>query len=83
MGRVLWLQPAGIQRLPSVNQLNLRFSRDFLFGDKWKLTPTIDFFNATNSQTVIGKVTTIGGSYLYPYATINPFVTRFGLRFTF
>ncbi|HKW32971.1 MAG TPA: TonB-dependent receptor [Candidatus Acidoferrum sp.] len=77
------LQPAGIQRLPSVNQLNLRFSREFLFGDRWKLTPTVDFFNTTNAQTVIGKVTTIGGSYLYPYATINPFVTRFGLRFTF
>lgn len=77
------LQPAGVQRLPSVNQLNLRFSRDFLFGDRYHLIPTVDFFNATNSQTVIGKVTTIGGSYLYPYSTINPFVTRFGLRFTF
>ncbi len=77
------LQPAGVQRLPSVNQLNLRFSREFLFADRWKLTPTVDLFNLTNAQTVIGKVTTIGSSYLYPYATINPFVTRFGLRFTF
>lgn len=77
------LQPAGVQRLPSVNMLNLRVSREFLFGDRWKLIPTIDFFNATNAQTVIGEVTTIGSSYLYPYATINPFVTRFGLRFTF
>jgi len=77
------LQPAGIQRLPSVNQLNLRFSREFVVSDRWHLTPTVDLFNATNSQTVIGRVTTIGGSYLYPYSVINPFVTRFGLRFTF
>jgi hypothetical protein len=83
------LQPAGIQRLPSVNQLNLRFSREFVFGDRWHLIPTVDFFNLTNSQTVISEVTqyTIGvpngGSYLKPSLAINPFVTRFGLRFTF
>jgi hypothetical protein len=83
------LQPAGIQRLPSVNQLNLRFSRDFVFNDRWKLTPTVDFFNVTNSQTTISEVTSYaygqpgGGVYLKPSLAINPFVTRFGLRFTF
>lgn len=77
------LQPAGIQRLPSVNMLNLRLSREFVVSDRWHLTPTVDFFNVTNAQTVIGKVSNFGSSYLYPYATINPFVTRFGLRFTF
>jgi hypothetical protein len=77
------LQPAGVQRLPSVNMLNLRLSREFVLSDRWHLTPTADFFNVTNAQTVIGKVTNFGSSYLYPYATINPFVTRFGLRFTF
>jgi Carboxypeptidase regulatory-like domain/TonB dependent receptor len=81
------LQPAGIQRLPSVNQLNLRFSREFVFKDHWRLTPTVDFFNLTNSQTVIAEVTQYtapsGGAYLEPALAINPFVTRFGLRFTF
>jgi hypothetical protein len=83
------LQPAGLQRLPSVNQLNLRFSREFVFSDRYRLTPTVDFFNLTNSQTVISEVTqyTIGapngGSFLRPSLAINPFVTRFGLRFTF
>jgi len=83
------LQPAGIQRLPSVNQLNLRFSREFVFNERWHLIPTVDLFNLTNSQTVISEVTqyTIGapngGSFLKPSLAINPFVTRFGLRFTF
>jgi hypothetical protein len=81
------LQPAGIRRLPSVNQLNLRLSREFVFGDRWHLIPTVDFFNATNSQTVIAEVTQFtapsGGSFLRPALAINPFVTRFGLRFTF
>jgi hypothetical protein len=81
------LQPAGIQRLPSVNQLNLRFSREFVLDDRWHLTPTIDFFNVTNSQTTISEVSQFtpptGGSYLRPSLAINPFVTRFGLRLTF
>ena len=81
------LQPAGIQRLPSVNQLNLRFSREFVLNERWHLTPTVDFFNLTNSQTTISEVTQFtpptGGIYLKPSLAINPFVTRFGLRFTF
>ena len=77
------LQPAGKLRLPSVNMLNLRLSREVVLGDRWHLIPTVDFFNVTNAQTVIGEVTTIGSSYLFPFSTINPFVTRFGLRFTF
>jgi hypothetical protein len=77
------LQAAGIQRLPSVNLLNLRLARDFTFNERWHLIPTVDFFNVTNAQTVVGEVGTFGTNYLFPFSTINPFVTRFGLRFTF
>ncbi len=77
------LQPAGVLRLPSVNILNVRISRDFVLNDKWHVIPNVDFFNVTNAQTVIGEVGTFGSSYLFPFSTINPFVTRFGLRFTF
>jgi len=81
------LQPAGVQRLPSVNLLNLRFSREFVVNDRWKVQPAVDFFNLTNAQTTIAEVTQWsppnGGTYLKPSLAINPFVTRFGLRFTF
>jgi TonB dependent receptor/Carboxypeptidase regulatory-like domain len=77
------LQKAGVQRLPSVNLLNLRLARDFTFNERWHLIPTVDFFNVTNGQTVVGEVGTFGSNYLFPFNTINPFVTRFGLRFTF
>ena len=83
VGETVILQPAGVLRLPSVNMLNLRISRDFLLSDRWHLIPNVDFFNVANAQTVIGQVGTFGSSYLFPYSTINPFVTRFGLRFTF
>jgi hypothetical protein len=81
------LAPAGVHRLPSVNQLNLRLSREFTFNDRWHLIPTVDFFNVTNAQTIVSEFTQFsppdGGAYLKPSLAINPFVTRFGLRFTF
>ena len=77
------LQPAGITRLPSVNLLNLRFSREFAIRDRFKIKPLVDLFNVTNSQTVISKVNTVGGSYLRPSNTINPFIARIGLKVDF
>jgi hypothetical protein len=77
------LQPAGIQRLPSVNLLNLRLSREFVFADRWHVEPLVDLFNLSNSQTVISQVTTYGPSYLYPANTVNPFIARFGLKVNF
>jgi hypothetical protein len=82
------LQPAGIQRLPSVNMLNLRISREFVLNDRWHVIPVVDFFNLANAQTTVGEnnffdPTPANNSYLKPFLTIDPFVTRFGLRFTF
>src|SRR6266436_4011460 len=82
------LQPAGIQRLPSVNMLNFRISREFVLNDRWHVIPAVDFFNLTNAQTTVGEnnffdPTPANNTYLKPFLTIDPFVTRFGLRFTF
>ena len=82
------LQPAGIKRLPSVNMLNLRLSREFAVKERWRVIPVVDFFNVTNAQTVVGENNFIdanpaNNTYLKPFQTIDPFVTRFGLRFTF
>ena len=77
-GETVILQPAGTQRLPSVNQLNLRLSREFVFNERWRLIPSVDFFNLTNSQTVISEVTQFtigapnGGSYLKPSLRHQP-----------
>jgi len=82
------LQPAGITRLPSVNMLDLRLSREFVLNDRWHMIPVIDFFNLTNAQTTVGEnnffdPNPANNTYLKPFLTIDPFVTRFGLRFTF
>jgi len=77
------LQPAGVQRLPSVNLLNVRFSREFIISDRWHVQPLVDLFNLTNGQTVVSEVNTFGPNYKFPTNTINPFLARFGLRFNF
>lgn len=77
------LQPAGVQRLPSVNLLNVRLSREFIFNERWHVEPIVDLFNLTNGQTVISEVQTVGPNYKFPSNTINPFLARFGLRFNF
>jgi hypothetical protein len=77
------LQPAGVQRLPSVNLLNLRISREFALNDRWHIQPLVDLFNLTNSQTVISRVQQFGPNYQFPSNTINPFLARFGVRFNF
>ena len=77
------LEPAGKIRLPNVNLLNLRLSREFVFADRWHFEPLVDLFNITNSQTVISKVNTFGPSFLFPSNTVNPFIARFGLKVNF
>lgn len=77
------LEPAGKIRLPNINLLNLRLSRDFAFADRWHVEPLVDLFNITNSQTVISKVNTFGPSFLFPSNTVNPFIARFGLKVNF
>ena len=77
------LQPNGTIRLPDVNMLNLRFSKTFLFKDRYKAEPLVDLLNTTNAQTVVSEVTSFGPTYLKPSNTINPFIARFGLRFEF
>jgi hypothetical protein len=77
------LQPAGQQRLPSVNMLNVRLAREFAIGDRWRVEPLVDLFNVTNAQTVTSWGQYAGSSYKIPGNTINPFLARFGLRFNF
>ena len=77
------LEPAGQLRLPSVNLLNIRFAREFVFRDRLRIEPMVDLFNLTNAQTVTSKAQTFGANYLRPFNTINPFLARFGLKVNF
>jgi len=68
---------------PGFFQTDLRAGYRFRFSQGKAVNAFVDFFNVTNSQTVVGEVATFGPNYKFPFNTLNPFVTRFGLRFTF
>ncbi|MEO6805410.1 MAG: TonB-dependent receptor [Edaphobacter sp.] len=70
-------------RLPNVDLLNLRLSRPTHLGDRFTLEPIADLFNITNANTVISEVPTGGSSFRQPTNQLNPFIARFGLRFSF
>jgi hypothetical protein len=85
------LEPAGVLRLPGVNLLNIRISREFGFGERWHVEPMVDLFNLTNAQTVVSEVQTFvpnagpnnPTAYQFPTNTVNPFLARFGLKVNF
>jgi len=70
-------------RLPNVNIVNLRFSRPTKLGERFTLEPIADLFNIANSNTVISEVPTAGAVFEKPTNQLNPFVARFGMRFSF
>jgi hypothetical protein len=70
-------------RLPNVDIANLRISRPTHLGERFTLEPIADLFNIANANTVISEVPTGGSSFRQPINQLNPFIARFGLRFSF
>ena len=70
-------------RLPNVDIVNLRFSRPIHLGERFTLEPMADLFNIANSNTVISEVPTGGSVFEKPTNQLNPFIARFGTRFSF
>ena len=84
MGQVSVIgEQIGRIRLPNVNIFNVRFSRPTHISDRFTLEPTADLFNVLNSNTVISEVSTGGAVFEKPTNQLNPFIARFGLRFSF
>jgi len=85
------LLPRGNVRLPSVDQISLRFSRPTRINERVRLEPTVDLFNITNSNSITGMFATYNLApsasspqrYLIPTDVINPRVVKFGLKLTF
>jgi hypothetical protein len=70
-------------RLPNVDIVNLRLSRPTRLGERFNLEPIVDLFNLANANTVISEVPTGGSVFQKPTNQLNPFIARFGLRFSF
>jgi hypothetical protein len=68
---------------PAVDNASLRVSRPFTFHDRYRVEPTADLFNFTNSNSITSEVATYGASFLKPVNVINPRIAKFGLKVSF
>jgi hypothetical protein len=60
--------PIGNVRLPNIAQLDLDVRRPFRLGQtgRTRVAPRLEFFNATNNDTITGWVTQLGPTYHTP-----------------
>jgi hypothetical protein len=79
------LSPFGIlARNDTINEANLRISRPTQFHDgKYTLEAVADLFNITNSNSATTRTASYGANYFKPSAILNPFIARFGMKFSF
>jgi outer membrane receptor protein involved in Fe transport len=71
-------------RAPNVGILDFRVEKSFnLGGRKGTITPMLDVFNATNSDTIVNFRLRSGSRYNEVIALLDPRIFRFGIRYSF
>jgi hypothetical protein len=76
------LNERGTERYNDVTMVDLRLSRKFRLGTRG-FTPTVDFFNLGNANTVVSKNVAVGGTYLSPSEILAPRIIRVGFSLDF
>ena len=76
------LSERGDERFPTVTMADLRLSRAFRFGSR-SFTPTVDFFNVTNTDTRDNQNSAVGANYLLPTSILSPRIIRIGFSLNF
>lgn len=79
----VFLSERGTERLPSVTQIDLRFSRAFNFGQGRRISPQLDIYNLTNAYTVQSVTNSVGNTYLNATSIIPPRIMRIGFAVNF
>jgi hypothetical protein len=81
--QTVFLSERGDERLPNVNEVDIRLSRPFKFGGSRRITPQVDLFNITNTAPAVTITQAVGGSYLAPTQILAPRIIRVGLAVLF
>jgi hypothetical protein len=81
--QTVFLSERGTERLPNVNEADIRISRPFKFGGDRRITPQVDFFNITNAAPAVTMTQAVGGSYLAPTQILAPRIIRVGFAILF
>jgi hypothetical protein len=66
-----------------LNQIDLRLTKILNVGSRGRLDLNVDFFNAFNSDAVIGELGSFGPAWRLPLTVIQPRFVKFGVRYDF
>jgi hypothetical protein len=81
--QTVFLSARGDERLPAVNEVDLRISRPFKLGRTRRITPQVDLFNIGNTAPAVTITSSVGGSYLAPTQLLAPRIIRVGFAMMF
>jgi hypothetical protein len=74
-------EPIDSRRQDNVSQVDVRVEKVFRPGRGTTLSPFVDLYNITNTNTVVNLAWTSGSSYLLPSTIVAPRIMRFGLKY--
>jgi hypothetical protein len=75
--------PPGETRLPSVNMVDVRFSKTLQLKDTMRLEPALDIFNVANSSPIQSRVTQLGPAFGRANEILRGRLFRVGFYLTF
>lgn len=73
----------GSERLPDLDLVDLRVSRPFRLGERWKFEPMADIYNLLNVNTPYTEVTTVGPNLGHYSANTEGRFLKAGLKVDF
>lgn len=80
---VLNVDPVGTLRLPNTNVVDLRVGKEFKLPGGKRLSPRLNVYNVTNSNTVVARNLRSGPSYLLPSGILRPRIMELSMAFTY
>jgi len=78
------IAPPGTQRFDNLEDMDIRVDKDFVFGEHYRLEPSLDIYNLFNANTILGQQPNQNaGNANYIGYVLSPRVARFGIKFSF
>jgi hypothetical protein len=77
------ITPSSVYREGRNNQLDFRMAKNFVFRERWKIEPTVDFYNLLNANPVLGMTTRFGASWQKVTALLPARMVKFGIHIDF
>jgi hypothetical protein len=77
------VEPIGTRRLPSTNQLDIRFEKSFKLAKGQKVSARLNIFNALNENSVLDFVRQSGSKFMLPTSIMPPRIMEVSASYTF